>query len=674
MGAGFLYCSLSTIFAQDQSIMKTQLLTSLPIRFFTAVVLVTTSLANANTVVTPSKDTYINSAATTTNYGTATTMVSNNNGTFRYALFSFDISSVTETVTSAKLELQDNAGNAGSKSYEIYGLLDTEDGWDESTLNWSNASFLNGTSVDLAKTYGGAKLGDFNTAPNTNFTAFDVSSGSYIDFLNAGGNRIITYIIVDPLNDSSGSGWATKESSLLKPTLTISTTPILPDTTPPTLTDIVGNRSSGQIAIGTPVTYTITFSEPIASASITSTDFGNAGSAFFTMGNIVTISPNTFSLTLTPTSVGTLQPQILAGAGLTDLAGNPLDTTSAIVATTQIEVLESLPLRRIRVFLVGGQSNADGRAAVSGLPTSPVNLQQPQTDVDLYYKVENQTAALTTLRPGLSETGAFGPSITLGRRLADALADGTTSRIALIKYANGGTNLHTQWKAGGDATTTGDGSEYRVFQQTVTGGLAALAAAYPSAMIEIEGMLWVQGESDNSAVNAAAYQTNLTNFIADIRATYGASLRFVVSRLSIGQTGVGAELTTIRAAQTAVAAADPLIALLDTDVFGISGDNLHFNAAGYQQIGNSAADLLLHFRPFTTSPAIIPQSNGTLKISVPDVFPGFLYTLYSSGNLGPDSWEYEESITTVGTDLEFTVTPDPMELRRFYRVERTLVP
>ncbi|KRP37823.1 MAG: hypothetical protein ABS34_00955 [Opitutaceae bacterium BACL24 MAG-120322-bin51] len=43
---------------------------------------------------------------------------------------------------------------------------------------------------------------------------------------------------------------------------------------------------------------------------------------------------------------------------------------------------------------------------------------------------------------------------------------------------------------------TSDGVDYVVFQQTVTSGLAALAVAYPNATLDLQGMVWMQGESD----------------------------------------------------------------------------------------------------------------------------------------------------------------------------------
>ncbi|MCH7228907.1 sialate O-acetylesterase [Haloferula sp. A504] len=281
---------------------------------------------------------------------------------------------------------------------------------------------------------------------------------------------------------------------------------------------------------------------------------------------------------------------------LTDVAGDgPRRFFSIIEKDSPVSAVET-----VRVFLVGGQSNADGRADPSALPTSPTDLQQPQDDIDFYYKVQNETAALTTLRPGLSETDGFGPSITFGRTLADQLGDGTTTRVALIKYANGGTNLASDWVAGGDATTSGDGPEYVTFQQTVTNGLAALATTYPDATIGIEGMIWLQGESDIQGGSSLwnAYETNLQNFLDDITATYGTTLPFVVIRLSDGQTALNATgLGVVRTAQETVADSDPLTDWVDTDGFGMKGDNLHFDAAGQQSIGSAAATTMLGLLP-----------------------------------------------------------------------------
>lgn len=265
----------------------------------------------------------------------------------------------------------------------------------------------------------------------------------------------------------------------------------------------------------------------------------------------------------------------------------------ALTAANVAALGQQAAVTRVHVFLQGGQSNSEGRADPAGLPTSPVNLQGYQSDVDFYYR-----NVLSTLHPATSSGTTFGPEITCGRRLVDLLKPDAFSRVAIIKYSQGGTSLYSDWKAGGTATTAGDGPQYVSFQSMVASGLAALASAYPSAEITIEGMTWMQGESDVPTASAA-YNANLTAFIADVRLTYNLpSLPFVVARLSASQTGAGnvTLLNVVRQAQVDVAAADRWTGWVNTDSFGLKSDYLHFDAAGQQSLGYAFAEALLGLR------------------------------------------------------------------------------
>ncbi|HYE16935.1 MAG TPA: sialate O-acetylesterase [Tepidisphaeraceae bacterium] len=222
------------------------------------------------------------------------------------------------------------------------------------------------------------------------------------------------------------------------------------------------------------------------------------------------------------------------------------------------------------VYLLGGQSNMDGRAATASLPTSPVNLQQPQNDVAFYYL---QSGPLTTLRPATSSGTTFGPEITFGRAMANA---NPSRQIALIKYSRGGTSLAVDWKPG-------SGSDHNAFKATVTNGLAALAAG--GNTYRINGMLWLQGESDAGA-NATNYGTNLTSFIADMRASYGANMPFVIGGTGYG----GTNYPVVNGAQEQVAATVPNVAYFSNyDLLGPDHNMLHFDAAGEQVIGQRFA-------------------------------------------------------------------------------------
>ncbi len=337
----------------------------------------------------------------------------------------------------------------------------------------------------------------------------------------------------------------------------------------------------------------------------------------------------------------------------------------------------------IKVYLQAGQSNSDGRAATNGLPA---NLLQPQSDVAYYYYFLNgpvnsdgSPGTLTTLRPGGSKgtgvTGpAFGPELTFGRTLADffALTNHTPTNnvmVAIIKYARGGTALSTNsfnpyWSAGGDGSTNGDGSEYITFQQVVAAGLSRLAAAHLGATLELDGIIWVQGETDidlssgqtglapNPTV-AAAYGTNLTHFINDVRLTYstnrpyGANLPFFLSRISTNQTAFSKPTNPaypyylqVRAGQSSLAATMSNVFMIDTDgsQFSVSAigaessyGNQHYDTGGQQTLGGAFAQTLISALPKPQLQALAQSADGW-RVTFTGV-SGLNYVLERAANL-----------------------------------------
>lgn len=260
---------------------------------------------------------------------------------------------------------------------------------------------------------------------------------------------------------------------------------------------------------------------------------------------------------------------------------------------------------RVRVFLIGGQSNAEGHGIANELAPA---LFYPQADVDFFYHFPTGPSVLATARPGVSRSGSFGPEISMARWLADHYAEREPgTRVAIIKYARGGTNLHTEWRAD-------DGYEYLIFRETVAKGLGALAERYPEAAITLDGMAWMQGEADCTNEHAPNYQANLASFIARLRATLGGNLPFAIGRLSVNQTSrQPGPLATVMGGQTAVAAADPRTGLVDTNGFVLHGDNLHFNTTGQLGMGEAFAKELAYLLWMTESiPApLIGQGLGT---------------------------------------------------------------
>jgi autotransporter-associated beta strand protein len=154
---------------------------------------------------------------------------------------------------------------------------------------------------------------------------------------------------------------------------------VLAETTPPTLTSFEDNKSGGPIIENEPVTYTVTFSEAMSASTVDSTDFENASTTTATTINSVTptADPAVFLVVATPTHAGTLQLQVKAGATLKDLAGNALNTTSALPDDTIIIVNVTPPSTACHMLTFG----ANVAGSVAFIDSSTVSWYVPYGNV-----------------------------------------------------------------------------------------------------------------------------------------------------------------------------------------------------------------------------------------------------------------------------------------------------
>jgi hypothetical protein len=114
---------------------------------------------------------------------------------------------------------------------------------------------------------------------------------------------------------------------------------VVADVTPPTLTSIEDNVSGGPILAFIPVTYTVTFNEGMNASSLSPEDFANSGSAPVVINNVTpTANPAVYQVSVTPTAAGDLTLAIIAGAAITDIVGNPLNTDAALLDDTTITI------------------------------------------------------------------------------------------------------------------------------------------------------------------------------------------------------------------------------------------------------------------------------------------------------------------------------------------------
>jgi autotransporter-associated beta strand protein len=252
------------------------------------------------------------------------------------------------------------------------------------------------------------------------------------------------------------------------------------------------------------------------------------------------------------------------------------------------------------VYLIAGQSNADGRGTNSDLTGALAAYAGPQPGVKLYYvnpinsDPVNPTynTGWTTLAPGYAvapgfsgalPSARFGFEVSLGKALA---AKDPERNVAIIKVTRGGTNLHTQWDPAG-----GDNFMWQTFANQVPQALAALTANGDTA--GIQGMFWHQGESDGGN---PTFQSDLAGFIAACRTLAGKpDLPFAIGELERDDvtptvSGRNYQLT----AMANVAAADPN-AFVVSSAGLLTYDGTHFTSGAYITFGERFAQAYFDF-------------------------------------------------------------------------------
>ena len=245
------------------------------------------------------------------------------------------------------------------------------------------------------------------------------------------------------------------------------------------------------------------------------------------------------------------------------------------------------------VYLVGGQSNMDGRGGNNHLVGANAPWSQPQTAVRIWYAnpmnyghplTPNYDSGWQVLGPGFSvpsgfsatplPSPCFGPELSFARTIADA---NPQRQIALIKVTQGGTTLNGDW----NPANPGSGYMYVALTNTVRVALQALTDA--GASYTLRGMIWHQGEGDSSGSAATNYEANLTQLIAAVRRDVGvANLPFVVGELATNKSSL------VRSAQVNVAQKLPYVGFASADALQTI-DSTHFTSGDVLTLGKRFA-------------------------------------------------------------------------------------
>lgn len=239
--------------------------------------------------------------------------------------------------------------------------------------------------------------------------------------------------------------------------------------------------------------------------------------------------------------------------------------------------------KEVKLFLLGGQSNMDGCGTWNELSDE---LRKLPPHVGIWDNHERKWVAIGEDTMAIGRDRMFGPELLFAHCLAKAFPN---QEIALIKTSAGGTKLQDHWLPGKPM--------YERFIQNYRNAIADLAAS--GTTYDLCGMLWMQGESDSETIEMAnAYERNLKTMFADVRAKTGKPhLPIVMGRIScslLKKTPWNFEHSPlVRKAQEAVAAADPDVAMIDTDALTTLSDNTHFDTQGQTRLGEAMAARML---------------------------------------------------------------------------------
>ena len=265
--------------------------------------------------------------------------------------------------------------------------------------------------------------------------------------------------------------------------------------------------------------------------------------------------------------------------------------------------------KRATVILLGGQSNASGCALDEYLArrVSPEKYAEYQSGYDNVYI--NYYCTGTNVSQGFVKCGAkqgegggyFGPELGLAEMLHEKYPD---EQFFIIKYAIGGSNLYDQWLSPSSVGLTGD--FYKAFVCFVETSMEYLISK--DYDVKIEGMCWMQGESDTlSYADATHYGKRLTAFIDDMRdrfAPYAAEggIAFVDALIADNPT-YWVHWDLVNAAKHDVADASPLNALVDTIGAGLvcgvepeyKPDPVHYDSMSAIKLGHLFAEEIAKF-------------------------------------------------------------------------------
>lgn len=270
---------------------------------------------------------------------------------------------------------------------------------------------------------------------------------------------------------------------------------------------------------------------------------------------------------------------------VSNINGAPLSSVSSIagVAKGSLSAFNGVALETtydLNVFLVGGQSNSDGRVDIS---LGPAYIQDGV--LDNVYSFYGQLAKYDLNSVEIPDR-EWGDGKYAFNNVALDLIGGVLNDVTAVQVTVGGSVLYAQasgrgcWNPVYDNIPTGT---RRLLQELEYKYKAFEAWANNNALnVKVRGLIWHQGESDDFSPADTDYLTNWTALVSKVR-TFVGDPNMPVYYGTIPSTSANYN-ATIRAAMLSFAASDPNAYCRDNDDLTFF-DGVHFDAASCNTFG-----------------------------------------------------------------------------------------
>jgi len=235
------------------------------------------------------------------------------------------------------------------------------------------------------------------------------------------------------------------------------------------------------------------------------------------------------------------------------------------------------PKHKIKVFLLAGQSNMDGRARGYNLTEDDkARLQKAQSHILFYYNHQTPVPLqLTTpskyVQKKFDTEQVFGPELFFGIKLSEAYPQDS---FIFIKRSRGGMSLYGAWNPNWTeekAKAMNEDDDPKLYSDFIN-YTDSILNTMDTSEYELCGMLWVQGESDsgtkkNGSIPAETYEQNLRNLINGVRTKFHKpNLPFLIFQVGTGKVVEGMKN---------IAADDDFVVLIPQD--NDENSKYHFN-------------------------------------------------------------------------------------------------